>query len=129
MSKHNYSQYSNKKKNKPQAEVVDSVTTIAATDEIPVEVKMEPVEPVVVMVPIEVVEPVAATKTTTGTVAHCNKLNVRSKPAMHADVLTILDAGAVVTIDIAKSNSDWLKISTAEGVNGYCVRKFVDVKL
>lgn len=132
MSNHNYSQYSNNKKkknyNQPKVEVEDFVTTVEAPAE-PAEIKMESapvVEPVIVN---ETVDTVVMPKNVTGTVVNCGKLNVRSKPAIDADVVTVLEVNSKVEIDPARSTNDWLKITTANGVKGYCMRKFVNAKL
>ena len=121
MSKHNYSQYSKKNNNhKPK---------VAAVDESPVEIKMESVEPAVVIGPIEVIEPAVAPETVIGIIANCNKLNIRVKPATDAEVLVVLDAGSKIEIDPARSTNDWFKITTVDGIKGYCMRKFVNAKL
>ena len=121
MSNHNYSQYSNNKKkknyNKPSVE-----ETVEST-----EVKMEAVE--VAEPVVEAVETVTLPATVTGTVANCSKLNVRTKPAADAEVKTILEVNAKVVIDPARSTSEWLKITTASGVEGFCMRKFINAKL
>lgn len=129
MSNHNYSQYSNNKKkkayHKPNTE--EFVTTVEAPVE-PLEVKMEHKAidgPVIVN---ETVDTVTLHKTITGVVAGCAKLNVRSKPAVDADILLILDANAEIMIDPARSTNEWVKITTAAGVDGFCMRKFVTVK-
>lgn len=133
MSNHNYSQYSNNKKkknyNKPKVEEFEEFTT---TTEAPVEaaeIKMESapvVEPVIVN---ETVETVTLPETVIGTVANCSKLNVRAKPATDAEVLTVLTGGSEIEIDPARSTSEWLKINAAAGVEGFCMRKFVNAKL
>lgn len=134
MSNHNYSQYSNKKHNKQHSkpkieetvieqmsaiedETVDAVTTVAAPVE-PAEVKME-----------ESVETVTLNNTVIGTVTGCTKLNVRAKPASDAEVLVILNVDSKIEIDPSRSTNEWLKITTAAGVEGYCMRKFVNAKL
>ena len=143
MSNHNYSQYSNKKvSNKLKTEETIMQTNIV--DEVvdakvvaPVESVVKPVEPVEVkMESVESkVEPEVKPETKpepqviTGIVANCSKLNVRVKPAKDAEVLTILDAKTEVVIDPARSTNEWFKIATASGVDGFCMRKFVSVKL
>lgn len=145
MSNHNYSQYSNNKKkknyNKPKVEetvVEETVTTVAAPTE-SVENKMvveqsetapkaEFFEPAVDVV-VETVETVTLPKTVTGTVAGCTKLNVRAKPATDAEVVTILNINSEIEIDPARSTNEWVKITTADGVEGFCMRKFVNAKL
>ena len=131
MSNHNYSQYSNNKKkknhNKPKTEetieqfstveeemVHEVVTTVSAPIE-PAEVKMEYCK--------KEVETVV-----TGVVAGCSKLNVRAKPATDADVLTTLDVNSEVKVDPARSTREWVKVTTAAGIDGYCMRRFVSVK-
>ena len=134
MSKHNYSQYS-KKPAVPVDEVieqvavvdevvvpeVESVTTVAAPVE-PVEIKMatEHREDVPKVEPKPVVH-----KPVVGVVFNCSKLNVREKPEASADIVCVLDGGSEVEIDMSRSASDWYKVCTAAGVDGFCMRKFV----
>ena len=129
MSNHNYSQYSNNKKkknyNKPKVEE----TAIADSAVEPTEVKMESFEPAIDLIAAEPVETVTLPTTVTGTVSGCSKLNVRAKPATDGDVLAVLEANAKVEIDPARSTNEWLKITTAAGVNGFCMRKFVNATL
>ena len=114
MAKKNYGQYYKKAKNEEECMPVIETP----------EVKMEPVHAVDI-----IIEPVAAPapKSVTGTVTGCSKLNVRTEPETIADILCILDAGSEMKIDMAKSNKDWFKITTASGIDGYCMRKFVKI--
>lgn len=140
MSNHNYSQYSNKKNkknyNNPKVEVEESVTTMAAPEE-PVEIKMvveqsetaPKAETIAVKPVVETVETVAMPATVTGTVFNCSKLNVRVKPAIDAEVVTILNINTEVKIDPSRSTNEWLKITTVDGVEGFCMRKFVTAKV
>lgn len=132
MANHNYSQYSNNKKNggkkNPTTEVEYKVEEVVETtvEIVAPEVKME-VAPVV-----ETVETKEVPKTVVGTVANCAKLNVRTKPALTADVVTVINAGEKVSIDAAKSNREWFYVSVDNGdygYNGYCMKKFVTAKL
>lgn len=161
-NKHNYSQYSNKKRDaesvatavqtanteKPAApkieeKVVDR-SEIAVKSIIPAEVKMESSvkpasmakpKPVLVeettpdiqpLLVNETVETAPLPKTVTGVVANCSKLNVRAEPNLFADVVAVLDADTEIKINAAQSNRDWFKIYTAIGVEGYCMRRFVN---
>ena len=131
MSKHNYSQYSNKKNNKPKSydriETEEFVTTVEAPEE-PVKIKMEHVPVVEPVLVNETVETVTLPKSVSGTLSNCSKLNVRSKPAIDADVLVVLDVNSEIAIDPARSTNEWVKVTTAAGVEGYCMRKFVSAK-
>ena len=131
LSKHNYSQYSSKK-------TKDSNTAMPRKPVAPVqhasEVKMESaiVEPIKHTEPHlvqETVETVALPKTVDGVVVDCVKLNIRTEPDIHAHVACVLDVMSELKIDVSKSNNEWFKVSTATGIEGYCMRKFVDAHL
>lgn len=126
MSKHNYSQYSEKKKadvqpkfNKVVEPVETPVTNIPVTPEVKMEVELVQ----------EAVETVTLPKTVAGVVVNCSKLNIREAPSSDADVICVLDVMSEVEIDVAKSDDKWFKVFTSTGVEGYCMRKFVDAHL
>lgn len=136
LSNHNYSQYSNKK-NK-DSNTAGSKPVMPRMPAPPVkpapEVKMEPVitEPVMptaIDLVQETVNTVTLPKTVEGVVVDCVKLNIRIEPDIHADVACVLDVMSELKIDVSKSNNEWFKVSTATGVEGYCMRKFVDAHL
>lgn len=121
MSKHNYTQYSNAKKydDKPKTEeMVEPVECVESVEPI-VEVKM--VEETVKTVPIP--------KTINGVVANCTKLNIRKDPSVHAEILGVVNVDSEMKIDMDKSNDKWFYVSTAVGIDGYCMRDFVNAKL
>lgn len=143
MSKHNYSQYSNKKKNievntapentvEIQNGVIGEVVTgeTETTTNVTIEQKS--------ITDTEVTETVIENKSTvetnsgavsTGVIANCAKLNVRSKPNTNGDVLAVLNVNDKISIDVDESTDEWFKIRTADGVNGYCMRKFVNANI
>ena len=117
MPKHNYSQYSNAKKydNKPKTE--ESVEPM-------------PVEPAVeVKMVVEDVEAVILPKIVEGTVSNCAKLNVREKPSFDADIVCVLDVNSEMKVDVDTATDEWVYANTAVGIEGYCMRKFVNTKL
>lgn len=121
MAKHNYSQYSSKKnKNAERVPLVPADLTEVTDSEVKMVVEtVEPVKPV-------------KPKTVTGTVANCAKLNVRVAPVVGAEVVTIIEAGTKVIVDVAKSTDEWFSVSIdngTEGFNGYCMKKFVETSL
>ena len=124
MSKHNYTQYSNAKKydDKPKTEEVvehDNPIEHAGFVEEVDAVKM--VEETVKTVPIP--------KTINGVVANCTKLNIRKDPSVHAEILGVVNVDSEMKIDMDKSNDKWFYVSTAVGIDGYCMRDFVNAKL
>jgi uncharacterized protein YgiM (DUF1202 family) len=117
LSRHNYSQYSNKNNNAPIEEEVCEESVVIENDVPEISLVEETVETVVIP---EIV---------VGCVANCAKLNVRAKPNTNADVICVLEAASEVNINVADSNTEWFKVCTATGIEGYCMRKFVNASL
>lgn len=90
----------------------------------------EPVirEPIETPVEPTIEEPVNIVKKATGIVIDCTRLNVRKRPSMGAPVVCKIEKGSEVTIDDVSSTGDFYKVTTAEGENGYCVKRYIDVK-
>lgn len=122
--KHNYSQYSNKPKNEIKPAITEEdLNPIAAVVEEP--------KPQVVLPPLvnETVETKTLPETVTGMVVGCAKLNVRSDASLFADVVCTLDVMSEMMIDVDKSTKDWFFVCTATGIEGYCLRKYVEAHL
>ena len=65
-----------------------------------------------------------------GVVYNCSLLNFRSGPSYSHSVISQLEPGTKLLIDTEISRTidkDWLKVSTAQGVEGYCKKEFVKV--
>lgn len=144
--KHNYSQHYNNNKPKqavPEVKMVDDVPE--ATDVILAMGHNDPVgEPGIMGVPgivqetsqvvraslvNETVETKPIPDTVTGMVVGCSKLNVRAEADLFSNIVCVLDNRSEIAIDVNKSNRDWFYICTATGVEGYCMRKFVEAHL
>lgn len=111
MSNHNYSQYSNNKKYDNFAEEVDT------------QIETETVE-------VPEVEPVVETvETVTGIVEGCARLNVRLAPYPTANAICTIASGAEVTINVSESTDEWFSICTASGVEGYCMKRYINASL
>ena len=63
-----------------------------------------------------------------GVVGKCTRLNVRSEPSLTAMVLAVIDRSDEVAVDTDFSNSEWYKVQTANGTNGFCMKKFIKVQ-
>lgn len=131
MSKHNYSQYSNKNSNnnertpRPNPKPV----TLEVAEVKPVVIHEEPVVTPTPVIMEETVKTVTLPETVEGVVVNCGKLNVRENPSVDAEVVCVLDAMSEIEINISKSTKDWFHVCTAIGVEGYCMRKFIDARL
>lgn len=111
-NKHNYTQYSNKPK---------KTTTEVKMESAPKLIEVKPVE--------ETVKTVVLPKTVDGMVVGCAKLNVRTEASLFSDVVCTLDVMSEIEIDVEKSDKDWFYICTASGIEGYCMRKYVEAHL
>lgn len=131
MSKHNYSQYSNKKsKSAERVPLVPADLTEVTDSEVKMEVKT--VELGAIREAIRETIELAKPKIVTGTVANCAKLNIRVAPVAGAEVVTIVESGTKVSINVAKSTDEWFSVSVdngTDGFNGYCMKKFVETSL
>lgn len=113
MSRKNYTNYS-----KGNNVAVDKEPVV--TEE-PIEVTVEPTEPIATEVPekAEIVH---------GYVSGCSKLNVRKGPGIDARPLTIISENTEVEIDMANSTDEWYGVITASGVEGFCMKKYITIK-
>ena len=119
MNRHNYTQYANKKFEEPTIDVVENEIVDMEEPEVDTTPVIETVESKVPEAP----------KTVIGVVVDCAKLNVRVAPNTAADIVCVLNVASEFEIDIAKSTDEWFHVCTAAGVEGYCMRKFVDAAL
>ena len=70
-------------------------------------------------------------ETKVGIVANCKKLNLRRSPLKDSDganIITVLLPGVAVVIDEDESTPNFYKVTTDTGLEGYCMRQFIEVK-
>lgn len=66
-----------------------------------------------------------------GVVSNCQKLNLRRSPLKDSDganIITELLTGVAVVIDEDESTPNFYKVITEDGLEGYCMRQFIEVK-
>ena len=66
-----------------------------------------------------------------GIVVNCEKLNLRRSPLKDSDganIITELLPGVAVVIDEDESTPNFYKVITEDGLEGYCMRQFIEVK-
>ena len=63
-----------------------------------------------------------------GKVTGCSKLNVRQDPNLQADILCCLEVNTEVEIDEGKSTNEFYAICTPSGREGFCMKKFIEVR-
>lgn len=129
MSKHNYTQYSNKKNHNDEGKTTVKQEEFLIIDDLVETPVVEAVETPEVKMVVETVDTVTLPKLVSGFVSNCSKLNVRMQPEADADVVCVLNSGTEIEINVNNSTDDWFSICTAAGIEGYCMRKFVNAKL
>lgn len=128
MSK-NYTNYS--KMTMPETvtavEKAEGLEEVEEAKEVTEEIMEQPAETVEEIA--ESIAEAAEPKTVIGTVTSPKpKLNVRSQPSPIGKVLGVIDNGSKVKIDLENSAIEWYKVSSESGLEGYCMKQFVEVK-
>lgn len=110
MSNRNYTNYSKPAKKVPKPEVPFEVNESVKETEIIAPIAPEP------------------KKTARGVVVGCFNLNVRTGPRKDFDVICEIPSESEVEIDESESFEDFYKICTASGVEGFCMKKFIEIR-
>ena len=95
---------------------------LRATASIVEEAAAEPVD--------QPVEEAPKKETKVGIVANCEKLNLRRSPLKDSDganVITELLPGVAVVIDEDESTPNFYKVTTETGLEGYCMKQFIEL--
>lgn len=135
MSKHkNYNKMYNSGNSEARVTEPVAENEPAIIEDVAVEEPVVIEEPAVVEPVIEesiVEEPVVeepAPKYVVGVVANCNSLNVREQPDRKADVIAVLRSGTEIQVDIENTLDVWFHVYTATGLDGFCMKEYIDVK-
>lgn len=63
-----------------------------------------------------------------GVVSKCAKLNIRKEPSTSSDVVCEVALNSELMIDLENSTKEWFCVCTAAGSDGFCMKKFVDLR-
>ena len=66
------------------------------------------------------------TKTEIGKV-NCIRLKIRNKPSMGGSIVCLARVGDELTIDRSKYYDGWLKVTTVDGLEGFCRQDFITI--
>lgn len=75
----------------------------------------------------EVVEEVPEIVEVKEGIVNCNKLNVRIEPKKDSTVIAIISDGESVKV-LDDSDKEFYKVIISNGSEGYCMKKFIDIK-
>ena len=125
----NYSKFSQKKENVNLEEIFPETEAVEADAE--QEPIMDPVIEAEAEQAQEIVEEsqkVEESVQTVGFVDNCECLRVRKESNVDSEELCIINKLSEVVIDLDNSTDYFYKVTTSEGVEGYCMKKFITVK-
>lgn len=130
MSNHNYSQYSNKKRdtNRDQRSKQHNAEAKKTSPKVKMDTTPVVEKPKVELVK-ETVETVTLPDTAKGMVVDCVKLNVRENATVNSGIVCVLDVMSEVEVDMRKSTDKWAYVYTAAGAEGYCMRQYIEVRV
>lgn len=124
MSNRNYRNYQKEKEQKQESEIVIEPTEENAVDSEPVDNIDNIIESETNNVVVEDdQEPI---KTEIGKV-NCIRLKIRNKPSMGGSIVCLARVGDELTIDRSKYYDGWIKVTTVDGLEGFCRQDFVTV--
>ena len=63
-----------------------------------------------------------------GIVVNCIKLNVRKEPNKTSNIIQIIDALTEVRVIVKDSTYNFYKVILPSAVEGYCMKKFIELK-
>lgn len=125
----NYSKFSQKKENVNLEEIFPETEAVEADAE--QEPIMDPVVEEEAEQAQEIVEEsqkVEEAVQTVGFVDNCECLRVRKESNVDSEELCIINKLSEVVIDLDNSTDYFYKVTTSEGVEGYCMKKFITIK-
>lgn len=122
MSNKNYRNYY--KEQKQESETVIEQTKENAVDSEPVDNIDNIMESETNNVVVE--DDQEPTKTEIGKV-NCIRLKIRNKPSIGGSIVCLARVGDELTIDRSKYYDGWLKVTTVDGLEGFCRQDFVTV--
>lgn len=125
----NYSKFSQKKENVNLEEIFPETETVEA--DIEQELIMDPIIEAEAEQAQEIVEEsqeVEEAVPTVGFVDNCERLRVRKESNVDSEELCIINKLSEVVIDLDNSTDYFYKVTTSEGVEGYCMKKFITIK-
>lgn len=124
----NYSKFSQKQEKVNLEEIFPEQQVIEA------DVDQEPIMDPSIEAEVEKVQEIVdesqneETVPTVGFVDGCERLRVRKESNVDSEELCIINKSSEVVIDLENSTEDFYKVKTSEGVEGYCMKKFITIR-
>lgn len=62
-----------------------------------------------------------------GVVTECIKLRVRKTPEVSDNILCEINFASEVLVDLNESTDEFYKVTTEAGVEGYCMKQYINI--
>jgi len=62
-----------------------------------------------------------------GKVSGCISLNIRKGPSKNSEVVVIVPAGTELTVAHNSMDKPWYRVTTADGVKGFCMNEYITI--
>lgn len=62
-----------------------------------------------------------------GFVSGCIRLNIRKDPTIKSEVVCVVEGDTELVITLNESTDDFYKVSTAAGIDGFCMKQYVTI--
>lgn len=63
-----------------------------------------------------------------GIVANCQRLNIRKEPSIDSEVVGVIEVSNELAIDMVNSTDEWFAVCTVDGVEGFCMKMFIELR-
>ena len=63
-----------------------------------------------------------------GIVTDCLQVNVHKKPKNDSEIVTTVDALSEVSVNMGASTNLFYRVYTADGAEGFCMKKYIALK-
>lgn len=61
-------------------------------------------------------------------VVNCRCMNIRDLPGALGEVIISVPLNTELEIDMSESTGAWYYVCTASGIEGYCLKMYIDLK-
>ena len=125
----NYSKFSQKKESVNLEEIFPETEAVEAdAEQEPIMAPVVEAEAEQAQEIVEESQEVEEAVPTVGFVDNCGCLRVRKESNVDSEELCIINKLSEVVIDLDNSTDYFYKVTTSEGVEGYCMKKFITIK-
>ncbi len=123
---HYYASNTSAESTRSLSDTTDSFEEVVSTDVEATEETVIPEEEINTDTPVTV-ESEEKPAMTIGVVANCHKLNIRPFPSIDNTPVCVVSEGDPLVLNKEKSTDGWYAVYTEAGVEGFCMKQYVEI--